>query len=83
MVRYFLDTGVVIGFTFLHDLWRTEADRVFDSGNPLIIDDGVLFEYCNYTSNNSFESADLDWESEDGRWTDCDVCWSDTISFGN
>lgn len=68
MARYFLDTGVVIGYTFLHDLWYTEAKRIFDSKNSLYIDEAVLFEYCNAPGGVDVDEADIDWESENGNF---------------
>lgn len=68
MARYFLDTGVILGYTFLHDMWRAEAEEVFDSDNSLYIDRVVLFEYCNNTDENSLKEADVDWETEEGRF---------------
>jgi len=70
MGRYLLDTGVVIGYTFLHDLWYTEAKRIFDTDNSLYIDHAVLFEYCNATGGDDVDEVDVDWESEDGRFGD-------------
>lgn len=70
MARYYLDSGVVIGFTFLHDLWQTEADRIFSSGNSFYLTEPVLFEYCNRSNSNCFETASVDWETEKGRFGD-------------
>lgn len=68
MTRYFLDTGPLLGVTFLHDLWREDSERLFDTNNSLYTSDAVLFEYCNYDGSNSLETADIDLESEDGRF---------------
>jgi predicted nucleic acid-binding protein len=68
MARYFLDTGVLLGYTFLHDMWRAEAETVFDPENSLYIDRVVLFEYCNSTDENSLQETDVDWETEEGRF---------------
>ena len=68
MSRYFLDTGVVIGFTFLHDMWRTEAEEVFDSDNSFYVSEAVVYEYCNRTDDNYLEDTDVDWETEEGRF---------------
>ncbi|GAB3690072.1 hypothetical protein GCM10028857_26150 [Salinarchaeum chitinilyticum] len=70
MARYFLDTGVVIGYTFLHDMWHSESEEVFDSDNSLYVNEAVIFEYCNSTDNNYLESTDVDWETEEGRFGD-------------
>lgn len=66
MARYFLDTGAVVGVTFLHDLWFTDAHRLFESENSFYLTPAVVYEYCNSTDENSLHSADIDWESEDG-----------------
>lgn len=68
MTRYFLDTGPLLGVTFLHDLWRDESEQLFDTDNTLYTSDAVLYEYCNYDGTNSLEGADIDLESEDGRF---------------
>lgn len=68
MTRYFLDTGPLLGVTFLHDLWRDESKALFDTDNTLYTSDTVLYEYCNYDGSNSLETADIDLESEDGRF---------------
>lgn len=68
MARYFLDTGVVLGYTFLHDLWRAEAEKVFDSDNSLYLNKVVIYEYCLNSDDNSLEDAEIDWEAEEGRF---------------
>lgn len=68
MTRYFLDTGPMLGVTFLHDLWRDESERLFDTDNTLYTSDAVLYEYCNYDGSNNLETADIDLESEGGRF---------------
>lgn len=54
--------------TFLHDLWRDELERLFDTDNTLYTSDAALYEYCNYDGSNDLETADIDLESEDGRF---------------
>ena len=66
MTRYFLDTGVLVGLTFLHDGWRTEAERVFDSDNTFYVNRIVIFEYCNRERGKSREETNIDWESNNG-----------------
>ena len=66
MSRYLLDTGALVGLTFLHDLWHEESERLFATDNTLYTSRTVLYEYCNSTRENSLETADVDWESEDG-----------------
>lgn len=70
MARYFLDTGPIVGITFLHDLWRTESERLFDTDNTLYTCWTVVYEYCNRTDSNSMETADINWEEEEGRFGD-------------
>ena len=70
MSRYFPDTGALVGLTFLHDLWRDEAERLFATDNTLYTSRTVLYEYCNSTRENSPETADVDWEAEDGVFGD-------------
>lgn len=68
MTRYFLDTGPLLGVTFLHDLWYDESERLFDTDNTLYTCNAALYEYCNYDGSNSLETAEIDLESEDGRF---------------
>ncbi|WP_283402852.1 hypothetical protein [Halorubrum sp. DM2] len=70
MVRYFLDTGPLVGVTFLHDLWRDEAKRLFETDNSLSTSRAVIYEYCNSTSKNSLESEEVSWEADEGRFGD-------------
>lgn len=66
MPRYFLDTGAVVGLTFLHDLWFDEARRLFATENSLYISRPVLYEYCNSTDDNLLTNTEVDWDSEEG-----------------
>jgi len=66
MARYFLDAGVVIGLTFLHDAWRDEAERLFDTENSLFVNEAVIYDYCNRTRENSLEETGVDWDTEEG-----------------
>jgi predicted nucleic acid-binding protein len=68
MTRYFLDTGVLVGLTFLHDLWHDEAERVFEADNGLYTSRAVVYEYCNSTDSNLLEDAHVDWETEAGLY---------------
>lgn len=68
MTRYFLDTGVLVGLTFLHDLWRDDAERIFDTDNGLSTSRAVVYEYCNSTRSNKLEDAVVDWETEAGLY---------------
>jgi len=68
MVRYFVDTGPLVGATFLHDLWRDESERLFDTDNSLHTSRAVVYEYCNSTSENTLESAEVTWMSQEGRF---------------
>ncbi|WP_251344654.1 hypothetical protein [Haloplanus halophilus] len=68
MTRYFLDTGPMLGVTFLHDLWRDESEQLFDTDNTLYTCDAAIYEYCNYDGSNDLDTADIDLESEEGRF---------------
>lgn len=68
MARYFLDTGALLGITFLHDLWRGETEHLFETDNTLYTSRAVVYEYCNNDDSNSLETADVDWETEEGRF---------------
>lgn len=70
MARYFLDTGVLVGLTFLHDLWHDEAERLFDTDNSLYLSRAVVYEYCNSTDSNRLVDADIDWQTEEGLFGD-------------
>lgn len=66
MPRYFVDTGAVVGLTFLHDLWYGESQRLFATENSLYISRPVLYEYCNSTGDNLLTNTEVDWDSEEG-----------------
>lgn len=68
MARYFLDTGALVGVSFLHDLWRNDAERLFETDNTLYTSQAVIYEYCNNDRSNSYSSAEIDWDSEEGRF---------------
>ena len=72
MARYFLDTGVIVGATFLHDGWYQEGKRVIDSGNSFYVNEAVIFEYCNRPPDESsadcFEETDVDWNTDKGKF---------------
>lgn len=72
-MRYYLDTNCLIGYTFFHDWWHSDARRLFNSENNLFIGDTVLFEYCNRdVTSDEFEPVpdrrDLSWTAEDGQY---------------
>lgn len=66
MARYFLDTGAVVGVTFLHDLWFTDSRRIFDTENSFYLSPPVVYEYCNSTDDNLLRNTDIDWDTEEG-----------------
>lgn len=70
MARYFLDTGVLVGLSFFHDLWSDEAESLFATDNSLYTSRTVIYEYCNSTANNSLDSTDVDWATEKGVFGD-------------
>jgi len=61
MTRYFLDTGPMLGVTFLHDLWRDESERLFDTDNTLYTCDAAIYEYCNYDGSTIWTPLILIW----------------------
>jgi len=72
-MRYYLDTNCLMGYTFFHDWWHSDARRLFDSDNTLYIGDAVLFEYCNRDVTKDeyemeWDRSDLTWTAEDGSF---------------
>lgn len=68
MSTYLLDTGVIVGIIFPHDLWRDEGERLFVTDNTLRTSPTGVYEYCNSIDSNLLETTDLDWESEDEKF---------------
>jgi len=68
MSRYFIDTGVLVGATFLHDAWYEESKRILNSGNTFYVNRAVIFEYCNSTRKNLLKNTDVDWETDKGKF---------------
>ncbi|ELZ32867.1 hypothetical protein [Halorubrum tebenquichense] len=66
MARYFLDTGVLVGLTFLHDLWHDDAERLYDTDNGLYTSRAVVYEYCNNSNSSKLEDTVVDWDTDDG-----------------
>lgn len=66
MARYFLDTGVLVGLTFLHDLWHDDAERLFDTDNALYTSRAVVYEYCNNSESSRLEDTNVDWDTDAG-----------------
>lgn len=66
MARYFLDTGVLVGLTFLHDLWHDDAERLFDTDNGLYTSQAVIYEYCNNSKSSRLENTVVDWNTDAG-----------------
>lgn len=46
MTRYFIDTNVLVGLTFLHDRWTSEVERILLGDNTLYTSEFVIYEYC-------------------------------------
>ncbi|AWB28475.1 hypothetical protein [Halococcoides cellulosivorans] len=66
MARYFLDTGVLVGLTFLHDLWHDDAERLYDTDNGLYTSRAVVYEYCNNSNSSRLEDTVVDWDTDAG-----------------
>lgn len=66
MARYFLDTGVLVGVTFLHDLWHDDAERLLDTDNGLYTSRAVVYEYCNNSKSSRLEDTVVDWDTDAG-----------------
>jgi hypothetical protein len=63
-MRYYLDTNCLIGFTFAHDVWCPEAERIFSTENSLYTGEKPLYEYCNKNGKNA--GGEVSWELRDG-----------------
>ena len=70
MSRYYVDTNVLLGFTFLQNRWREHTERLLNSDNTVYTSCSVLYEYCTKRPNLSRGSADISWEKNDGKIDD-------------
>lgn len=67
MARYFLDTNVLLGYSFLQNYWQDHSSRLFETGNSVYIGETVLYEYCVKTNPGPpSESVNIDWSHDGG-----------------
>ena len=66
MASYYVDTNVLVGYTFLHNRWQDHTRRLMASENTLYAGDTVLYEYCINTGHGPRDGEPLDWSKEDG-----------------
>lgn len=70
MSRYYMDTNVLLGLTFLQNRWRPHSERLIDSDNTIYISDKVLFEYCAKRRDVTRRDAHISWQNDDGKFSD-------------
>ncbi|UHQ98197.1 hypothetical protein HYG81_19045 (plasmid) [Natrinema zhouii] len=66
MASYYVDTNVLVGYTFLHNRWQDHTRRLMASENTLYAGDTVLYEYCVNVGYGPRDGEPLDWSQEDG-----------------
>lgn len=66
MTSYYVDTNVLVGYTFLHNRWQDHIRRLMASENTLYAGGTVLYEYCVNVGQGRRDSEPLDWSREDG-----------------
>jgi hypothetical protein len=66
MASYYLDTNVLVGYTFLHNRWQDHTRRLMASENTLYAGDTVFYEYCVNVGHGPRDGELLDWSREDG-----------------
>jgi len=66
MASYYVDTNVLVGYTFLHNRWQDHTRRLMASKNTLYAGDTVLYEYCINIGRGPRDEEPLDWSKEDG-----------------
>lgn len=66
MASYYLDTNVLVGYSFLHNRWQDHTRRLMATDNTLFAGGTVLYEYCVNTSYERRNGEPLDWSKEDG-----------------
>lgn len=66
MASYYVDTNVLVGYTFLHNRWQDHTRRLMASDNTLYAGDTVFYEYCINVGYGPRDSEPLDWSKEDG-----------------
>lgn len=67
MANYYLDTNVLIGYSFLQNRWQDHTSRLFSTDNSLHTSEMVLYEYC-VKNRPGAPSSDttIDWSSTEG-----------------
>lgn len=71
MARYYIDTNVLVGYSFLQNLWQSDTKRLLDTDNTLYVGEIVLYEYCVKNSPGSPpNSVDIDWAHDAGKYGD-------------
>jgi len=66
MASYYVDTNVLVGYTFLHNRWQDHTRRLMASENTLYAGYTVLYEYCVNVGHGLRDGESLDWSKEDG-----------------
>jgi len=66
MASYYVDTNVLVGYTFLHNRWQDHTRRLMASENTLYAGATVFYEYCVNVGHGPRDGEPLDWSREDG-----------------
>lgn len=67
MANYYLDTNVLIGYSFLQNRWQDHTSRLFSTDNTLHTGETVIYEYCCKNGQGPPNSdTTIDWSSTDG-----------------
>jgi len=66
MSRYFVDTNVLVGYTFLHNRWQDHTSRLMSTNNTLYTGETTKYEYCVKRHPGPRNGERLDWSKEDG-----------------
>lgn len=66
MSSYFLDTNVLVGYTFLHNRWQDHTQRLMSTNNTLYTGETTKYEYCVKRQPGPRNGVPLDWSKEDG-----------------
>lgn len=66
MSSYYLDTNVLVGYTFLHNRWQEHTTRLMDTDNTLYAGETVLWEYCVKVGAGPRDGEPAKWSEEDG-----------------
>lgn len=67
MANYYLDTNVLIGYSFLQNRWQDHTSRLFSTDNTLHTGETVIYEYCCKNGQGPPDpDTTIDWSSTDG-----------------